>query len=401
MTRAGALCALLLVGNVWAGDLPRARPEEVGLSSKRLEYIDQFYAARVSKGEMAGIVTLVARHGKIAHFSAMGYADIEHKKKMTEDSIFRLYSMTKPIAAAALLMLYEQGLFQMDDPVSKYIPAFASLRVLRRPDSLLGDTVPLERPATIEDLLRHTAGFTHCTGPTLIDEQCDKVNVFGRDVSLTEMMSRLAKIPLESQPGTKFSYSIAPDIQARLVEILSGLPFDEFLERNLFKPLGMHDSGFYVPPDKASRLANIYQVKDGKLTLPEKCQPARACDTVFSLDSNTVPHKHHGGSLGLAGTAADYWRFAQMLLNGGQLDGVRILSPQVVQFMTRDHLGSIKFPDAKLSGVFSPSAAQGFGFGLGVAVVKDPAAAGFMSSEGTYFWMGALGTVSGLILDRT
>jgi CubicO group peptidase (beta-lactamase class C family) len=375
----------LFAGGAWGDALPQSKPEEVGFSSKRLNYIDAFYAEEVKKGELAGIVTLVSRRGKIVHFSAVGYADIETRRKMKLNSIFRLYSMTKPIAATALMLLYQEGRFQLDDPLSKYMPEFNGLRVLRTPDSNADDTVPPLRAPTIHDVLRHTAGFTHCVGSDSIGAQCAKEDVFGIDVTLAEMANKLARIPLHHQPGTTYEYSIGPDIEARLVEVLSGMSFDDFLERRLFKPLRMSDTAYLVPPEKRTRLVTPYLVKDGKLTSWSEDDPKSA----WSVNSCTVAHKRTGGSFGLTSTTADYWRFAQMLLNNGQLAGVRILDPQVVQFMTRDHLGLIEFHDDQLS----RSAEQAFGFGLGFAVVKDPAAAGFMGSEGTYFWQGAIGTL--------
>lgn len=257
----GFVLALLVVGVAWAGDLPRARPEEVGFSAARLAYIDQVYADKVNQGEIAGIVTLIARFGEIAHFSAVGYADVEKKQKMETDTIFRLYSMTKPITSTALMILYEGGRFQMTDPLAKYIPEFANLQVLRSPDAVLTDTIPMKRAPTIKDAFRHTTGFAEDG----FSEVYREANIVGPDVSLAEMMSRLSKIPLRYQPGTEFVYGFSPDIQARLVEVLSGMDFDEFLEDRLFSPLGMKDTIFWVRREKANRLASVYTVRDGKL----------------------------------------------------------------------------------------------------------------------------------------
>jgi CubicO group peptidase (beta-lactamase class C family) len=255
---AGILLALLVQGPCWVSDLQYSKPEDLGFSSERLNAIDTFFTDKVEKGEMAGIVTLIARHGKIAHFSAMGYADLGNHRRMEKDTIFRLYSMTKPIAATALMLLYEEGKFQLDDPISKYIPELADLRVLRTPDAPRTDTVPAVRGPTIHDLFRHTAGFAHGGA------DYEKADVFGLDVSLAEMMKRLAKLPLHYQPGTKFEYGLGHDVQARLVEILTGMPFDQFLERRLFTPLGMKDSGYWVKPDKAPRLAALHWAKEGR-----------------------------------------------------------------------------------------------------------------------------------------
>jgi CubicO group peptidase (beta-lactamase class C family) len=372
----------LLVGIAGAGDLPRAEPAKLGFSAARLDYIDQFYTDKINKGELAGIVTLIARHGKIAHFSALGYADVAKKRPMQEDTIFRFYSMTKPVTSTALMMLYEEGRFQLTEPISKYFPEFANLRVLRSPDAALTDTVPLERAPTLQDLLRHTAGFSHGGFPNSVDTEYVKQDVSGIDVPLAETVSKLASIPLLEQPGKKFIYSMGPDIQARLVEILSGMPFDQFLQQRMFKPLGMKDAGFWLGADKAQRLATMHWLKNGKLTPLDDAHGYPDQYPVSSraeINSYTANHKHKGGSSGLVGTAEDYWRFAQMLLNGGELDHVRVLSPQVVRFMTRDHLASL----GHLRDIAND------GFGLGFSVVDDPAATGFMSSEGTYFWAGS------------
>jgi CubicO group peptidase (beta-lactamase class C family) len=382
------ILALSIACGAWAGDAPRAQPEEVGFSAKRLAYIDEFYADKVNKGELAGIVTLVARHGKIVHFGAVGYADVEKKQKMQTDTIFRVYSMTKPMTSTALMMLYEEGRFQLHDPVKNYIPEFANLRVLRSPDGPLNETVAVVHAPTIQDLMRHTAGFTHGLGTDAYDNQYTEANVFGLDVSLAEMMTKLSKIPLRVQPGTKFIYSVGPDVQARLVEVLSGVPFDEFMEQRLFKPLGMKDAGFWLPADKVKRLAAVHWAKDGKLTPLDEAHGHPAGGVLvqpWSVNSYTVNHKHKGGSFGVVATAEDYWRFAQMMLNGGELAGARILGPQVVHYMARDHLGAIPMeePGERPSGI---------GFGLGFGIMKDPAEAGYMSSEGSFFWAGAAAT---------
>jgi CubicO group peptidase (beta-lactamase class C family) len=380
---------IFAVGRILQADtLPRGRPEELGFSSQRLDQIDRFYEDKVKAGQMAGLVLLIARHGKIAHFSAVGYANVETKQKMQTDAIFRLYSMTKPIAATALMLLYQEGRFQLGDPVAKYLPEFANLKVLRNPDGALDDTVPLDRPPTIQDLMRHTAGFTHGGPPDPYNDQYDQKDVFGVDVSLAEMMQRLASMPLRYQPGTKWCYSVGPDVEARLVEVLSGMPFDKFLQQRLFGPLGMSDSGFWVQPDKATRLVSVSWMKDGMLVPLDDTHGHPDCGVLcqtWSANSYTVDHKRKGGSFGLVATAQDYWRFAQMVANGGTLDGTRILYPQVARYMVRDHLGvlDVGWGDGRPTGL---------GWGLGFAVLRDPSAAGFMGSEGTFFWHGAAGT---------
>jgi CubicO group peptidase (beta-lactamase class C family) len=351
--------------------------------------MDSFYGEKVKKGELAGIVLLVARHGKVAHLSAIGYADTGSHKAMQEDSIFRLYSMTKPIAATALMLLYEEGRFQLDDPISKYIPAFSGVRVLRTPESALSDTVAAVRESTIHDLFRHTAGLMHggADPPNHpIDEAYRNADIFNPAISLEEMMRRIAKIPLHFQPGTKFEYSVVQDVQARLVEVLSGVPFDQFLEKRLFAPLGMTDTSHWVKPGKVSRLVPVHWLKNGEVV---PCDKAHGCATggfdEAEIGSYTKNNLRKGGSFGLTGTAQDYWRFAQMMANGGEFNGHRFLSRSTVRYMSRDHLG----PAALLN---ERGESTGTGWGLGFAVVKDAAAAGSMIPDGSYYWAGAANT---------
>jgi CubicO group peptidase (beta-lactamase class C family) len=378
------LVAVLLTKAACAADLPRAKPSQLGFSAERLRYIDEFCEQKVQSGDIAGVVTLVARHGKIAHFSAVGYADLEKKEKMRTDAIFRLYSQTKPVATTALMMLYEQGRFRLTDPISKYLPEFANLRALRSADAAIEDTVPLDRPPTIQDVMRHTAGFSHGGENNAVDAEYLKADIFGLDIPLAEMTSRLSRIPLLDQPGRRFIYSVGPDIQARLVEVLSGMPFDAFLQTRLFEPLGMKDTGYWVPPEKAARLASVYWDKGGKLAVLDAAHSYPADGHFFTkpqfVNSYTVGNKHKGGSYGLVSTAEDYWRFAQMLLNRGELDGTRFLSPQTVRYMTRDHMGD-EMP-------MPPSFPKGLGFGLGFAVVKDAALMGDVIGDGSFFWAG-------------
>jgi CubicO group peptidase (beta-lactamase class C family) len=371
--------------------MPVVQPADVGFSASGLAHIDEYYSEEVRRGDLAGIVTLISRHGKIVHFNAIGYSDIERKQKMETDTIFRLYSMTKPIASAALMMLFQEGRFEMNDPLSKYIPEFANLRVLRTPDSPFDETVPLIHPPTVQDALRHTAGFSHGISMDSYDAHYEEVNVFGTDVSLTEMMTKLVKIPLRYQPGSRWAYSVGPDVVARLVEILSGLPFDQFLQERMFRPLRMDDTGFWVPAGKGKRLATVHWLRNGKLTPLDSDHGHPTSTTMrtlvepWSVNSYTSEHKRKGGSFGLLSTAMDYWRFAEMIRNGGELDGTRVLSPQVVKYMVRDQLGSIPIdqPGARPGGL---------GFGLGFGIMRDPAAAGLMESEGTVFWAGAANT---------
>lgn len=371
--------------------LPSAQPQALGFSRERLANMDQFRSAQVAKGEMAGIVTLIARHGKLAHFSTVGCADLGSGRKMDSNTVFRWYSMTKPIVATALMMLYEEGKFQLVDPISKYIPEFVGLRVLRALDAPLTDTVPALREPTIHDLLRHTAGFGRGLGQRngtpingAVDAAYLEADLFNLDTSLADMMTKLAKIPLRHQPGTTWDYSISADIQARLVEVLSGMSIDQFLQRRLFGPLGMKDSGYWAK--EPSRLATVHWWREGKVVPCDDVhgypEPANYLLEPANINSYTNDYALKGGSNGLVGTVSDYWRFAQMMLNGGELEGQRILSRHTVQYMARDHLGAICISNP--GGV--PS---GMGFGLGFAVLKDPVAMGVLGSEGQYFWFGA------------
>lgn len=377
--------ALLVCAVSVAADLELVKPEEVGFDSERLDRIESFYANRIANGEIAGIVTLVARHGKVAHFSAVGYQDVQQQIPMELDTIFRVYSMTKPIASTALMMLYQDGLIQLTDPLSKFIPEFANLRVLRNPDGPLDETVALEREPTVQDILRHTAGFSHGIGTSEYDQQYVNSGIFSTETSLAEMMTLLSKIPLMNQPGAMYRYSVGPDVALRLVEVISGMPADEYLQEKLFDPLGMSDSGYWLDSDKAYRLAPVHWSKEGKLVPinEEFGSPGGGPLTQsWSVNSYTFDHEFHGGSFGLLATAADYWRFAQAMLNGGELEGERILGSRTVDFMSRNHL------TAAQDATFSPD----LGFGLGFAVMEDMTVAGYPISEGSFFWGGAAAT---------
>lgn len=363
-----------------------AASREGGLSAVRLARLDTAIAKRVADGDMAGAVVLVARHGQIVHLKATGMADIESRRPMNNDTIFRAYSMTKPVAAVALMMLYERGFFQLDDPIARYLPEFKDIRVLKTPKSPLNDTAPADRPPTIHDLMRHTSGLGHGWGDDAVNTEYQRQKIFGLDVTLKTMVERLGRIPLLFQPGTTFNYAVGADVEARLVEVLSGKPFDVFLRDEVFQPLGMTSTGFWVDPANASRLATVYWRKDGKLVPLDKTHgyPVNAGFLVepWSVNSYTQDNPRKGGSYGLVTTASDYWRFAQMMLNHGSFQGKRLLSPATVSFMTRNHL------DAKVQATFAP----GLGHGLGFAVVEDAAAAGGVGYDGTYYWSGAANT---------
>ena len=368
-----------------ADSLPVVQPEDVGFSSEQLNKIETYFASRVEKGEIAGIVTLVARHGKIAHFSAVGYQDAEQEIPMGKDTIFRVYSMTKPIVSAALMMLYQDGLFQMNDPLSKFIPEFADLRVLRDPNGPLDETVAMEREPTIQDILRHTAGFSHCLGNSEYDKACVELGLFSTQTSLTEMMTALSKIPLMNQPGSQYRYSIGPDVALRLVEVISGMSADDYLEQRMFDRLGMDDTGYMVNSDNAHRLSPIHWRKNGELVPIDKAHGRPRGGVLaepWSVNSYTFDHEYKGGSLGLVSTTEDYFRFAQAILNGGELNGERLLGAKTVEFMSRNHLSE------EQNSTFSPA----LGFGLGFATIEDATGVGYPATEGTFYWSGAAST---------
>lgn len=361
-----------------AAGLPMVKPERVGLSSERLARISAHMQRYVDEGKLAGAVTLIARDGKTAYFEATGTADIENGAAMERDTLFRIYSMSKPITAVAAMMLYEEGRFQLSDPISKFLPELAELDVLEED----GSRVPAE-PITMQQLLTHTAGFSYGFDP---DDPVDKLyQESGLMVSedLEEFVSRLADLPLKFQPGSRWHYSVAVDVTGAVVERISGQRFDEFLDQRLFTPLGMDDTFFAVPGDKAGRFGtnHRYDAEAGKLeVLPVPEYPLYEDTTFFS------------GGGGLVSTAADYARFSEMLRNGGSLDGTRILSPKTVEFMTMNHLPALISASGSGERPTLGSGA-GTGFGLGFAVVTDVTATQVIGSEGEYSWGGAAGTI--------
>jgi CubicO group peptidase (beta-lactamase class C family) len=361
-------------------ELPAAAPASVGFSAERLKAVDTALQKLVNDGALSGIVTLVARKGKIVSTSAYGYQDLAKKTPMRQDTIFRIYSMTKPITGVAMMKLYEQGKWHPDDPLSRYIPEFANLQVYAGVDPSGG--VKLERPAhapTVGELMTHTAGFTYgFFGATPVDRLYQVDNPLAAP-TLQSFIERLAKIPLLYQPGTQWVYSVAVDVQGHLVEKLSGKSLPEYMRQEIFEPLGMRDTGFSVPATKLDRLATVYNF-DPKAGL----QPMPNDPTVTK-----VPGLASGGG-GLYSTARDYARFAQMLANNGSLNGVRILAPSSVTLMRANHL-----PESLMTGRFGIGfqvMRPGFGFGYDVAVFEEPHKVGSTTGKGTYLWDGAAGT---------
>ena len=374
------LLALSAAALTSAADLPTADPESLGFASERLARIGPAIKAEIEKGQYPGAVMLVARKGKIVYFDSVGQLDPASGKPMTKDAIFRLYSMTKPYTSVAAMMLMEEGKLRVTDPVSKYIPAFANLQVsVPAIDPYTGATkyvnVPVEREVNIQDLLRHTSGFVYAgfTAHPKVKELYTKEGVDWKDVTPAEQIERLAKVPLAHQPGITFEYGLSVDVLGRVIEVISGMPLGQFLQERIFKPLGMMDSAFIVTKDKLSRLAQPFATD-------------RATNTPINLLDVTVPQKNDAGGAGSVGTASDYARFLQMMINGGQLDGVRLLSPTTVKYMTADHLAA----DFKASGVTTLPA--GTGFGLGFAVRRETGQFEVTGNAGEYYWAGAAGT---------
>jgi len=373
-----ALLCLLAVGVAQAQSLQAVKPEQVGLSSERLGRIMTVLRNDVEKGAYPGAILLVARHGKIAWFEAVGVRDPETKAPMTRDTIFRIYSMTKPITSVATMMLVEDGKIALGDPVSKYIPAFGTVKVAvekREGGASTVELVPAARPVTIHDLLRHTAGLTYgFFGEGAVKKMYADAKIWTDYPSNEEFVARLAKMPLAYQPGTTWDYSHATDVLGRVIEVVAGTSLLRFQKERILDPLGMSDTSFYVT-DKT---------KHARIAEPFKNDRSIGNDADFN--DPRVEQKWESGGGGLVSTAMDYARFAQMLLNGGALNGRRIVSPKTVAYMTVDHLGTVITPGP----YYLPGA--GFGFGLGFGVRKEAGVSNVAGSVGEYNWGGAGGT---------
>lgn len=383
---------LLVTTLAGANGLPTASPESVGMSSERLERIGAAMESHVAQENMAGALGMVARHGKVVYTETWGEADRENGVPMTPDTIFRIYSMTKPITSTAVMILYEEGKLLLNDPVGKYIPEFADLQVAvaTADGGAAGETRDAKRPMTVRDLLRHTSGLTYGVfGNTEVDQQYRQAGLLFADRDLAHFVEKLSEIPLQFEPGTRWHYSVSTDVLGRLVEVVSGQSFDDFLDERIFGPLNMVDTSFWVPPSKRDRFAQLYSPK-GTSDDPEAFLQVNT-STEIDVAPPTASRNYVGdeppgmlsGGGGLVSTASDYMRFCLMMLHGGELDGVRILSPKTIELMTSDHLVDIE------GGIFGR---PGTGFGLGYAVSHGPGAAGEYTSEGEYNWGGAAGT---------
>lgn len=371
-----ALSLSLAFVNVQAATPVKPTQEKInaaGFSPERLRRLDGVIESEVAKGQLAGGIMLIARDGKPVHFKSYGQQDIENKKPMQADAIFRIASMSKALTSVAVMMLYEEGHFLLKDPVAKFIPAFAKPLVALAPPAGSPPGTPFttekaKRPISIRDLLRHTAGISYGAGPAAAaykEAGFTDWYLIDRKETIAQVVDRIAALPLQGQPGEQFQYGYATDVLGRLVEVVSGMPLDQFIAKRITEPLGMMDTGFFLPPEKAHRLANVYGYENGALQLKE---------TAASSDFVNGPRQCFSGGAGLLSTATDYARFLQMLLNGGTLDGTRLLAPKTVELMRSNHTGD------KYRG------GDADGFGLGFWVTVEPGVAGELGTAGAFGW---------------
>lgn len=373
------LCFVFFAAHVVAGELPTAKPEDVGMSSDKLAKVDALLKQLIAEKKLAGSTLVVSRHGKVVHFQSEGLMDVEANKPMRNDAIVRIYSHTKAITTAAALMLCDDGKLSLDDPVAKHLPEIKGVQVQGQD----GPAAPATE-MTVRDLMLHTAGFSYGnSGVAAADKAYREANIFAPNTTLADMTAKLGRVPLSFDPGKEWGYSVSIDVLGRVVEVVSGQPLDEFFERRIFKPLDMHDTGFFVPAEKVDRFASVY-TSDGKGTLTLKSLSPK--DAPLPYEYLRRPSLLSGGG-GLVSTARDYLRFLTMISRGGELDGVRLLSADTVRRMTTNQLseqvGWIKFGGQPRTGV-------GFGLGFSVRVKMsewDP-----QGRVGEYGWGGAAST---------
>lgn len=368
------LLALPVLAQRAPAPLARGDAAALGFDPVRLQRLDAVIQEHVERKQIAGGIIYIARDGQVAHQRAFGLQDVEGARPMAPDAIFRIASMSKAITSVAIMMLYEEGKFRLHDPVSKFIPGFKNSVVAVKPTAehpaLPGKsyaTVPAKRPIQIRDLLTHTAGLTYGDGLANADYKAANLvgwNFTQHDETIADAINRLATLPLHGQPGEAWQYGFSTDVLGYLVEVASGMPLDRFFAERIFRPLGMVDTGFYLPPEKSARLANVYGLEAGKLTVRETTEKS------FYVHG---PRKCFSGGAGLLSTVNDYGRFLQMLLNEGELDGVRLLSPKTVELMHANHVGDKYVRDTDA-------------FGLGFWVIKDLGYYGELGSEGSYGW---------------
>jgi len=380
-TRVLAAALMVLAAQASAQNLSYAAPESVGMSSERLERIAPVLQQYVDDGELVGVVSMLARRGEVVHFEEFGDLTMDTGRALEKDSIFRIYSMTKPITTMAVMMLYEEGKLQITDPVERYLPEFANVRVAGPGGSLVAP----QRPMTVQMLMTHSSGLTYGVfGDTMVDRQYRDTSVRASP-DLDVFIERLGPIPLQYQPGTRFHYSVSTDVLGALVEAVSGQSLGEFFQQRIFGPLEMEDTFFQVPAEKLNRFGtnHTYNPQSGELEVSDS---ATASNFV-----NRQTFESGGG--GLLSTAEDYMRFSQMVLNGGELDGARIIGNKTLEYMTQNHLPGIFGDNGQHAPDTLPGFVNGTGFGLGFAVIEDPTAAGGIGSVGEYYWGGAAGTI--------
>ncbi len=360
----------------FAAELPQAKPDNLGFSPERLGKIAPAMQQWIDEGKVAGAIGLIGRRGKIAYFDSYGYMDREAKKPMRKDAIFRIYSMTKAVTGVAVMMLYEDGKFGINDPVSKFLPEFANMKIAVQDSGKTVSTVAAKQQISIRDLLRHTSGLNY-SGPRGEDGQPGlfKARVATAGLDLASVIKAFAAVPLLREPGTAFEYSYSIDVLGRLVEVVSGMPLDQFFAKRIFEPLDMKDTGFWVPEAKWDRLTTLYAPKADTTIERHKGPPQESF--------KRAPGAFMGGE-GLTSTARDYARFCQMLVGGGELGGARILGRKTVDMMRTDHIDGMPRVGEVLS--------KGWGFGLTFAVHPGPGKTGMIGSDGEYYWGGAAGT---------
>jgi CubicO group peptidase (beta-lactamase class C family) len=361
-------------------------PESIGLSSERLKKIDRFLEREyIASGRLRGAQVLVARRGEVAHFSSLGLMDAERGRPMRDDTLFRIYSMTKPLTSVAFMTLLEEGLVALDDPVERYIPAWSDLGVYDGGSIGAFRTTRPARPMQIVDLLRHTSGLTYgFQHRSNIDYAYRKhgIGEIEKSGTLDDMIAKLARLPLEFSPGEAWNYSVSTDVIGHLIGVISGQPFETYLKQRVLDPLKMTDTDFFVPPQKADRLAACYALAPHGVVLQD--DPTRS--------GYLAPPTFVSGGGGLVSTSQDYLRFCRMVLNGGALDGEQILSPKTIALMGANHLPGGKDLTTLSRSLFSEATNAGVGFGLGFATTIDPAATLIPASAGDMFWGGAAST---------
>jgi CubicO group peptidase (beta-lactamase class C family) len=363
-------------------NLSTASPQEVGLSASGLERVDDALQKLIDAGELAGAVTLVARHGRVAWQRAMGFKDLASGERLQTDTLFRIYSMTKPVTAVAMMMLYEEGRWRPTDPIGKFLPGFDEMKVLV---GVGADGEPIFEPAvhapTLGALMSHTAGFSYGFDPAEAVTPFYRAADIWRSPSLAEFAGRIAALPLAYQPGKRWLYSVSMDLQGAIIEALTGMSLPRFMHERIFAPLSMTDTAFHTPPEKAGRLATLYRMSESRGLV--------VMESLLLPDRGAPPALASGGG-GLISTAGDYARFAQMLLDGGVFGGARLLTPGSVALMTANHLSEDLMCGA--FGVGHQAIRPGFGYGYNGAVFTDPELAGVPVGAGTYQWDGAAGT---------